>query len=442
MSNTKEGRESMNKYAQMIRQLTTPEIMKRLTILYGQRDGMLVEQTSRYTGMLKRHEEVVNAGDTVYMISAPGRTEIGGNHTDHNRGKVLAAAVNLDTLSAVSPRNDDVVNIHSEGYAPLSLSLSKLDVDESEKGTTAALVRGVAAKMKELGYQIGGFDAVVTSTVRAGSGLSSSAAFEVLICAIFDELYNETNLDYKLRAQIAQYAENVYFGKPSGLMDQMASSVGGLAFIDFQSDDPQVKPLQYDFAENGYALVVVATGGSHDDLTPAYAAIPDEMRAVAECFGAQNLRQVQPEEFIGNLPTVREKLKGHNEDRSILRAAHYFGENRRVSQQVDALTRNKLDRFLKLIIESGNSSFMYLQNIYPSIDRQEISLALMVAQALLGDQGAWRVHGGGFAGTTLNFVPQKRVASFVREMEAVFGQHTCDVLDIRPVGPACIKLGK
>ncbi len=432
----------MSKYAQMIRQLKTPATMKRLTHMYGQRDGMLVAQTMRYTHMLKRHEELVNYEGPVFMISAPGRTEIGGNHTDHNRGKVLAASVNLDTLAAVTPREDGVVRIHSEGYEPLTLSLDDLSVHEEEKGTTASLVRGVAFKMRESGFSIGGFDAVMTSTVRSGSGLSSSAAVEVLFCAIFDTLYNDGKMDAKLRAQISQFAENVYFGKPSGLMDQMASSVGGLIYIDFKENDPVVREVKYNFAQKGYALVVVNSGGSHDDLTADYAAIPDEMHAVAACFGEENLRGVSPERFMQALPQLREQLSGVPADRAIMRASHYFAENRRVVAEVAALQSDDLMGFFRLVIESGRSSYCYLQNIFSSPQRQELALALMLGEAKLERIGAWRVHGGGFAGTTLNFVPQKRLESFVREMEAVFGAHSCNVLDIRPVGPACIKLGE
>ncbi len=435
----------MNPYAKMQQQLQTPEVMQRLQTLYGSREGMLVAQRARYTRLLKRHEDVIGngAGQPIYMISAPGRTEIAGNHTDHNRGKVLAAAVNLDTLAAVSPRSDNIVNIHSEGYPALSLSVAPEDLAprREEEGTTAALVRGVAHGMHREGLAIGGFDAVVTSNVRSGSGLSSSAAFEVLICAIFDQLYAGNRLDAKKRAIISQYAENVYFGKPSGLMDQMASSVGGLCYIDFKETDPQVTALSYDFAKAGYQLVVINTGGSHDDLTPAYAAIPQEMKAVAACFGQPDLRSVLPEQFLLNLPKIREQLKGQNADRAILRAAHYFAENRRVVALVQALQQDNLPEFLRLIIESGRSSFQYLQNIFATADRQELSLALMLSQSRLEGQGAWRVHGGGFAGTTLNFVPTAMLDSFVKEMETVFGQHSCNILSIRPEGPACITLG-
>lgn len=431
----------MNKYAQMISQLKTPEVVKQLTHIYGQREGMLVSQTTRYTRLLKKHEEIVNNSEGLLMISAPGRTEIGGNHTDHNRGKVLAAAVNLDTLAAVTPRADGVVNIHSEGYAPLSVDLSDLVMREDEKGTTAALVRGVASKLKEEGYAIGGFDAVMTSTVRGGSGLSSSAAVEVLLCAIFDELYNGNKLDAKQRAKYSQYAENVYFGKPCGMLDQMASSLGGLAYMDFKEDDPELQAVSYDFAAKGYALVVVNTGGSHDDLTDDYAAVPAEMRAVANYFGESSLRRVLPESFMKAIPQLRANLKIPHADRAIMRAGHYFAENRRVTEQVDALKKDDLDAFFRLIIASGRSSYCYLQNIFAKSDRQELSLGLMLGEQKLSGIGAWRVHGGGFAGTTLNFVPQKNLDSFVREMEAVFGEHSCNILDIRPVGPACVKLG-
>ncbi len=431
----------MNQYAQMIAQLKTPEVIKQLTHIYGQREGVMVSQSARYARMLKKHEEIVNCSEGLLMISAPGRTEIGGNHTDHNRGKVLAAAVNLDTLAAVTPRKDNIVNIHSEGYAPLSVDLGDLAVHEDEKGTTAALVRGVASKLKEEGFAIGGFDAVMTSTVRGGSGLSSSAAVEVLLCAIFDELYNGNKLDAKQRAKISQYAENVYFGKPCGMLDQMASSLGGLAYMDFKEDDPELQAVSYDFAAKGYALVVVNTGGSHDDLTDDYAAVPAEMRAVANYFGESSLRRVLPESFMHAIPQLRKSLNIPHADRAIMRAGHYFAENRRVTEQVDALKNDDLEAFFRLIIASGRSSYCYLQNIFAKSDRQELSLGLMLGEQKLTGVGAWRVHGGGFAGTTLNFVPQKLLDSFVREMEAVFGEHSCNILDIRPVGPACVRLG-
>ncbi len=428
----------MNQYANMIRNLKTPETIERLMHLYGNRDGMLVEQTGRYTSIIKRHEELFHEAEKpVYLISAPGRTEIGGNHTDHNRGRVLAAAVNLDTLSAVSPREDMQVHLYSDGYSGLVIDLTHLEVVEEEKGTTAALVRGVAARMKELGYKIGGFNAAVTSTVASGSGLSSSAAFEVMTCAIFDALFNGSKLDFITRAKISQYAENVFFGKPSGLLDQMASSAGGLVTVDFRNDDPEVRALSFDFAKYGYALVVVATGGSHADLTDDYAAIPAEMKQVAALLGEPWLRRVRPEEFYQALPTLRGKVS----DRALMRAMHFFEEDERVARQVAALDKADLFAFMWEIICSGRSSYMYLQNVYAHNDDQSLSLALAMAERVLSDKdGAWRIHGGGFAGTTLNFVPAKELKHFIGMMEAAFGEHCCHVLDIRPEGPAVIKL--
>jgi galactokinase len=429
----------MNQYAQMIRLLKTPDVMKQLTHLYGQRDGMLVQQTTRYTHMLKKHEEAFSADGPVLLISAPGRTEIGGNHTDHNMGKVIAAAINLDTLAAVSKRRDRKVSIHSEGYEPLVMSLDDLEKVESESGTTAALVRGVARKMLENGYAIGGFDAVVSSTVRPGSGLSSSAAFEVLMCAVFDRLFNGWRMDAVTRAKYSQYAENVYFGKPSGLMDQMASSVGGLTYIDFKNEEPKIEAIAYDFAAKGYVIAVVNTGGSHDNLTELYSAIPREMYEVAACFDEKVLRRVRPEQFMQNIAMIREKL-GSKGDRAILRAAHYFEENRRVDDMADALRRDNLPAFLAAVNESGLSSETYLQNIFADSDREAVALGLMLADRRLKGKGAWRVHGGGFAGTTLNFVPQKDLDCFVKDMNAVFGEYSCEVLDIRPEGAAVVDL--
>ncbi len=428
----------MNQYANMIRNLQSPEAMQRLMTLYGNRNGMLVEQTARYTGILKRHEELFRETEKpVYMISAPGRTEIGGNHTDHNRGRVLAAAINLDTLSAVSARDDMQVHIYSDGYSGMVIDLSHLEVVEEEKGTTVALIRGVAARMKELGYNIGGFNAAVTSTVAIGSGLSSSAAFEVMTCAILDQLYNDFSIDFITRAKISQYAENVYFGKPSGLLDQMASSAGGLVTVDFRNDDPEVRALSFDFTQYGYALVVVATGGSHADLTDDYAAIPAEMKQVAALLGEPYLRRVRPEEFYQAAP----KLRGKVSDRAIMRAMHFFEEDERVARQVAALDKKDLFAFMWEIICSGRSSYMYLQNVYAHNDDQSLSLALAMAEHMLVDKdGAWRIHGGGFAGTTLNFVPAAQLKHFISTMEAAFGEHCCHVLDIRPEGPAVVKL--
>lgn len=431
---------SMNRYAQMIRELQSAPVVERLNTLYGSRDGMIVKQIARYTSMIKRHEEIFHETEKdVLMISAPGRTEIGGNHTDHNKGLVLAAAVNLDTLAAVSARDDMQVHCYSEGYAPIVVDLSDLSVHPEEEGTTAALIRGVASKMAQLGYKVGGFNAAMTSSVRSGSGLSSSASFEVLVCAILDKLYNGFVIDFKTRAIISQYAENVYFGKPSGLLDQMASSAGGLVHVDFRNDDPAVTPMQFDFAAAGYALVVVATGGSHADLTDEYAAIPREMKQVAAVFGCENLRQVRGDELWHSLGSVRQKTS----DRAVLRTFHFLSENDRVKQQVKALKNNDIKDFFDAIIASGRSSFMFLQNVYPAgSSDMSLAVALSMAEYKLAGKGAWRIHGGGFAGTTLNFVPQDMLAEYVGDMEEVFGKGCCTVLDIRPEGAAVVDLNK
>ncbi len=428
----------MNPYATLSGQLSTPSVMAQLTRLYGSRDGQMVYQLNRYKKVLSKHEKYFAAEGPVFFISAPGRVEIGGNHTDHNHGKVLAASANLDILAAVSPRADQTVTLRSDynGFRPLTVSLDSLEAREDEKGTTEALVRGVAAKMRELGHAVGGFDAAMISGVPAGSGLSSSAALEVLLTAIFDRLYGSGDLDYVTQAQIGRYAENAYFGKPSGLLDQMASAAGGLAMVDFRGDQPAVKPLSYDFEAKGYALVVVATGGSHADLTDQYAAIPAEMKQVAACFGKQYLREVMPAEFSASIP----RLRGQVSDRAIMRAAHFFRENSRVCRQAGALLSDDLPAFLREIRESGRSSFMYLQNVWCRPEDQSLSLALCMAEAALGDEGACRIHGGGFAGTTLNFVPLRMLDAFVGQMNETFGKDACHVLNIRPVGAYTLQI--
>ena len=420
-----------------IKNLQNPDIASRLEALYGGGKGQVSAQQDRYAALLRRHEELFGPQERVMMVSAPGRTEIGGNHTDHNNGRVLAAAVNLDALSAVSPRNDLLVCFHSEGYPALELNLEDLSPRKEEEGTTASLIRGVAAGMAEAGYRIGGFDAAVTSTVAGGSGLSSSAALEVMLTGVLDALYNRFDMPYVLRAQISKRAENVYFGKPSGLLDQMASAAGGLVTVDFgDTQAPDVRALQYDFARRGYALVVVATGGSHADLTPHYAAIPREMKEVAGFFGKEVLRGVTTEQMLANIGALRRQFS----DRAIMRAFHFIAENDRVPQQVSALEEDRIQDFMQLIIDSGRSSFMYLQNVFPDNSDQSLSLALCMAENLLTGKGAWRIHGGGFAGTTLNLVPQNLVDDFVSTMEAAFGQDACRVLNIRPEGAAVIDL--
>ena len=429
----------MSHTEEKIRKLETEEIKAQLRYLYGEDENLIKTQQKRYAELIRRHAELFGEKDGVQLISAPGRTEIGGNHTDHNHGRVLAAAVNLDALCTASPRDDLKVCFHSEGYAPVEIDLSDLSVKEAEKGTTAALIRGVAAGMKEAGYRIGGFDAAVTSTVAGGSGLSSSAALEVMLTGVLDSLYNRFDMPYVLRAQISKRAENEWFGKPSGLLDQMASAAGGLVTVDFHdTDNPEVAAISYDFARKGYALVVVATGGSHANLTDQYAAIPAEMKSVAKCFGQEVMRGLTAEQLTEKVNELRAKVS----DRAILRAYHFIREDERVPQQVTALKEDRIGEFLQLIIDSGRSSYMYLQNVFADNRDQSLSLALCMAEEQLRGEGAWRIHGGGFAGTTLNFVPSGKVNGFVTVMENAFGKGACKVLNIRPVGAARIEFNE
>ena len=428
---------NMSQAEEMIRKLDLPEAAEQLRKLYGSGEETIRFQRERYARLIRSYTEQFGAKDGIRLISAPGRTEIGGNHTDHNRGRVLAAAVSLDTLCAVTPRDDLKVRFHSEGYPAIEMDLSDLAVHPEEAGTTTALIRGVAAGMQEAGYRIGGFDAAVTSTVAGGSGLSSSAALEVMLTGVLDALYNRFDMPYALRARISQKAENAYFGKPSGLLDQMASAAGGLVTVDFRdTDKPEARALQYDFAKKGYSLVVVATGGSHADLTDCYAAIPAEMKAVAAYFGKPYLRGLTAEQLITDMEGLRRKVS----DRALIRAFHFIAEDARVPEQVKALEEDRMDDFLQLIIDSGRSSFMYLQNIYARETEQSLSLALCMAEQMLRGRGAWRIHGGGFAGTTLNFVPEDLLTSFTAAMNRTFGPGAAIPLGIRPVGAAELKL--
>lgn len=408
----------------------------------GYYDGVLEElyvnkawienQRARYAGALDKFLELYGEKE-VEIYSAPGRTEIGGNHTDHQNGKVLAGSVNLDAVAVVSRREDNTVCIKSEGYPAMSLDLSELAKVDAEEETTTALIRGVANGMKTRGYAIGGFDAYVTSEVLSGSGLSSSAAYEVLMGTIFAGVYNEGNPDSVVIAQIGQEAENVYFGKPCGLLDQMACSVGGMVYIDFaDKKSPKVKKVNAEFNRFGYDLCIVDTKGSHANLTDEYAAIPGEMRAVAAYFGKEILCQVDQKEFFEKLTEIR-KVTG---DRAVLRAIHWFKENERVEAEVAALEKGDVEEFKNVITESGNSSFKYLQNVFAAkcVAEQGVSLGLAMSELALKGKGVTRVHGGGFAGTIQAFVPAEMVVEYKAEMEAVFGEGTCYVLNIRPDG--------
>lgn len=368
-----------------------------------------------------------------YRFSAPGRTEISGNHTDHQHGCVLAAAVSLETVADVTLNGTDLIRVASQGYAPVEVNVKDLAVREAEKNTTAALIRGVAAAFAQRGAKLQGFDASVRSTVLPGSGLSSSAAFEVLMGTIFNELFFEKRLSAVEVAQIGQYAENVYFGKPSGLMDQTASSVGGMVFIDFNDPAaPVVERLDFDFSAAGHALCIIDSGADHANLTHEYAAIPVEMQAVARHFGREVLRDVPEADFFAALP----KLRGAVPDRAILRALHFFQENRRVQRQAQALRDGDFDAFLRLTQESGSSSWVYLQNVTPAgeTQHQAMAVALALCDTLLQGRGAYRVHGGGFAGTVQAFVPNDRLEQFRAGIDAVLGVGSCHVLSIRPEG--------
>ena len=368
-----------------------------------------------------------------YRFSAPGRTEISGNHTDHQHGCVLAAAVDLETIADVEQNGTDEIRVFSEGYPDVCISLKDLAARPEEQNTTAALVRGVAAEFVRRGATLQGFDAKVQSNVLPGSGLSSSAAFEVLIGTILNELFFEKKLTDIEIAQIGQYAENVYFGKPCGLMDQMASSVGGMVFIDFEDPaHPVVEKIDYDFAKTGYAMCIIDCGADHAELTDEYAAIPQELRQVCEFFGEEVLRKVPESEFFAALPSLRQVCS----DRAILRAIHIYQENRRVRRQVRTLKCGDFDEFLRLVNESGRSSWMYLQNISPAgqIQRQPVAFALALCDSLLQGQGAFRVHGGGFAGTIQAFVPKADLKRFKIGVESVLGASSCHVLNIRPQG--------
>ncbi len=369
------------------------------------------------------------------LFSAPGRTELGGNHTDHQHGRVLAAGVNLDILAAAAANHTGVIRFQSEGYPVIEVDLRELEPKEEEKNSSAALIRGVAARMAQLGCPLGdwGLDAALVSSVPGGSGLSSSAAFEVLVGTMVDHLLWDGKRSPVEIAQIGQYAENVYFGKPCGLMDQTASSVGGVVAIDFaDTAQPVVEAIALDLAAGGYALCILDSGADHADLTSEYASITQELAAVCGCFGKKVLREVPEEDFLANLPKVRAAAG----DRGTLRALHVYGENRRAAQEAQALREGDIPRFLHLVRESGRSSALYLQNVVPTGQRekQELLLTIALAERLLEGEGAVRVHGGGFGGTAQAFVPLKKLPAFQAGIEAVLGEGSCHVLSIRPVG--------
>jgi galactokinase len=406
--------------------------------LYGADSGVLKMQADRYAALMNEFVETYGSDD-VSLFSSPGRTEIGGNHTDHQYGRVLAGAVDLDNIAVASKNDTNIIRIKSEGYPEFQVDLSDLSIDESQFYTSGSIVKGISARLKELGYQIGGFDACIEGRVPKGSGLSSSASFEVLIGAIISELFNDGKLDPVENAIIGQWAENNYFGKPCGLMDQTACSVGGFITIDFEDPSkPIVKAVDFDFQKTGYALVITDTGGNHADLNDEYASLPTEMKSVAQQLGKEVLRQVTLDDIVKATPAIREKVG----DRALLRSFHFQGDNARVVEQVAALEKGDFENFLKMVIESGYSSYMYNQNIFPvtNVQEQGVSLALALSDMILKGKGAWRVHGGGFAGTIQAFVPQDLLETYVSTLEHVFGEGKCHKLFIRAKGSVKVDL--
>lgn len=421
----------MKHASELIKGFESEQYNELLTDIYVD-EHLLAYQNGRYIAALQ--EFIKDFGDTeVSIFSAPGRSEVGGNHTDHQHGQVLAASINLDAIAIVAKTSDDRIQVISDGYDLITIDASDLSLVESEKETTTALIKGVAAGLKEHGHAVGGFKAYITSDVLIGAGLSSSAAFETIIGTILSGLYNNGSVSAIEIAIIGQYAENVYFGKPCGLMDQMASSVGNLVHIDFADPaDPIVEKIDFDMAKSGYSLCITDTKGSHVDLTADYAAVPAEMCAVAEMLGKPVLNELSEQDIIDHMADIRTKLG----DRYLLRALHYFEEVKRVEIQVASLTKGDMPAFLAAVKASGDSSFKYLQNVYTNkdIQAQNVSVALAVSDITLGSHGVSRVHGGGFAGTIQAFVENDTVETYRQAMDHVFGGGSCHVLKIRKYG--------
>lgn len=415
-------------------------LFKAIHILYGNDKDLIKYQMDRYEKLIDQYDSYFGSGELHYF-STPGRTEIGGNHTDHNNGIVLAGSVNLDSIAVVSKSMDNKVELYSAGYREsFKVNLDQLGVVSEEQGTTTALIRGVASRFIQLGYNIGGFTGCIISDVLPGSGLSSSASVEVLIATILNALYNENKIEAAILARTGQYAENKYFGKPSGLMDQLACAVGGIISIDFKDPlDASVKKVDFDFDKQKYSLLVVDTGGNHADLTDDYSSVPGEMKSVAKLFDAEVLCEVSMNAYLEKIPYIRKQAG----DRAVLRGLHFLQENERVIKEVSALESGEFKMFLKLVEASGNSSFKWLQNIYTTknVAEQGISLALALTEIYINkiEEGACRVHGGGFAGTIQVFIPDTKVAEYIKEMEHVFGENSVNVLKIRAIGTAYLN---
>ena len=407
---------------------------EQLKYIYSATDDNLDFYRNRYLEVIDLFKETYGDAEDIALFSAPGRTEIGGNHTDHQHGCVLAGSVNLDVIAAARPNGTNTVRIQSKNYNMDIIDLDDLEIHEEQFDKAIALIRGILKKFVDRGVKVGGFDAYTTSNVLKGSGLSSSAAFEVLVGTVINGLFANGEVSPVEIAQMGQFAENVYFNKPSGLMDQMASSVGSVVAIDFMdTDKPVVNKVEFDLAKHNHALCIIDSGADHADLTDEYATIPADMKEISNFFGKDYLRQVDKGEFFENIKNIRDKI--HN-DRAILRAIHFFSDNQTAQDEVMALKNDDFDKFLELIKQSGRSSYMYLQNIYASSmpKQQAVALVLALCDKLLGDRGAYRVHGGGFAGTVQAFVPFDMLDDFKANIEAVVGKDMCHILSIRPVG--------
>lgn len=425
----------MSTYSAVKAALEKKTLDESFSLVYSKK--LFDEQYERFLDVLCAFEEQYgkNGEREISLFSAPGRTEVSGNHTDHNHGKVIAAAVDLDAVAAASKNNEGIVRVKSKGYKIDIVEITDLEINEQDVGHSRSLIRGILARFKELGYNIGGFDATTASKVLSGSGLSSSAAFEVLVCTILNHLYNDGKISPVEIAKISQYAENVHFKKPCGLLDQTACSVGGFVTIDFADPSkPVIEKVPVDFEKTGHSLCIVDTKGDHSDLTDEYAAVRTEMEQIAAFFGKKVLREITKKDVIENAAALSKAVS----ERAVLRALHFFNENERVEKQVVLLKAGNFEGFKELVVESGFSSYMYNQNVYSNKapKNQPVSLGLALSEELLKGKGAWRVHGGGFAGTIQAFVPGELLESYIALMSAVFGDDSCYVLSIRPVGGA------
>ena len=427
----------MMRILDFIKAISDNEYNNLMITLYGDSENVISEQKKRYVKALESFKDIFPNRDDVKMYSASGRTEIGGNHTDHQHGVVLAGAVNLDVIAVVSFHSDNVVRVKSEGYEPFEATLDNLAANPNDSGT-ASIIKGVIAKYSEKGVKVGGFDMYCTSDVISGGGISSSASFETLICTIIDSYYNENKSHAFEIAQIGWYAENVYFGKKCGLLDQTVAAFGGLVSIDFKDNkNPKIEKLNFSFRDYGYYLCITDTKSSHENLTEDYDSIGDEMKQVASYFGAAVLNDVDEDKFYENITALRKCCP----DRAILRAIHFFDETRRAKQEAEALKAKDIELFLKLVNESGESSCSLLQNLYSCKNplNQEIPLAITLSKKILKNSGAVRVHGGGFAGTIQAFVPETLVDKYTDAMDKLFGKESCLKLNIRPLGGVEIK---